>query len=1108
LAAQDRARLEELFHRLVGQSPSERKGFLASLPGADADLAPELEALLEACDASGPLDRLSEEMAPASLAELGDRPAALTGTSVGQYEIGELIGRGGMGDVYRARDTRLGRDVALKFLPAWLGRAPAARDRFLVEARSVSSVDHDNVCTLHDLGETDDGRLFLIMPYYAGQSLKQRLAEGPLRAERAVEVALQVARGLAAAHERGVVHRDVKPGNLLLTEDGRVKILDFGVAKLVDVHMTRTGETPGTASYMSPEQRAGDEVDARSDLWSLGAVLYEMLTGKRPAGPTAVRSALASVPAALAEIVERLLAESPDARYPDARSLAEDLAVLAEGREALSARPAPSAKRFIAELKRRKVFRVAAVYGVMGFAVIEVAGNVFPAIPLPEWTVSLVVWLVLLGFPVAVVLAWAFETSPGGGVRRTRSVRPAILDAIAALPARRRWPIGLAALVGSAVLVGAAWFAINRDWGVRAVPGSGTEEAPITIAVMAASSSDTSGLAEGLVGLLAPGLGNVPGLRVAPENLVTDAWRRRNRSIADSAAALDVAREVGVHGAVVVTTISAGSRLRLNANVYWTEADGESGASVQVEGVRDSLIELGDELAVQLAGNLSSGEGQAAALASRSTRSLPAFRAFLLGERELRNSDLAASTPHLRRAVTEDSSFALAWYRLDLACGQSSGSGCEGGEIEHAIANADKLPARERLLVLAKGDLWGSLSRLPQVEDAVRRSPDDAELWNLLGELYMHNGWRAGLGLRAADSAFTRAVELLPRDSDALNHRIEIAQAFFHDPLMSERRIEERERILGRVEDRLRHRLKHDLVFDFGDPTLPARLADVPTGSFYGFPFPLAHPLSAPARLLVEEIETARGNPLPRFPQFAEEITRGRFAAALQAGDTEERPPEDDFNLATRACRAYMLSLAGVELNGTPADRWLDPATTDPVAQREELVCRGGHAVDEGRWAEAESWLSDLEDGAFAADSTDRPYWTAPAAALRNYLAWRRDGADPVVIGRSMRLYLGHGESWPVRWWIGQMLRADGRPEEALGVFESYWLPPWLPASLERAEISAELGRHGEARVLYETVLTLWADADAPLQPLVERARAGLAGVGPTEAMTPTDPEQ
>jgi Tol biopolymer transport system component len=247
--------------------------------------------------------------------------AGLTGTSIGHYEIGELIAQGGMGDVYRARDARLGREVALKFLSAWLSQDPSARDRFHIEARIVSSLDHPNICTLLESGETDEGRLFLCMPCYLGESLKSRLVRGPLPPEESVEIALQAARGLAAAHQRGIVHRDIKPANLMLTDGGLVKILDFGVAKLADVSLTQPAQHPGTAAYMSPEQVAGNPVDGRSDLWALGVVLHEMLTGRRPFSDSPV----SEVPGPLGDIIARLLSFRAEDRYPDASALARDL---------------------------------------------------------------------------------------------------------------------------------------------------------------------------------------------------------------------------------------------------------------------------------------------------------------------------------------------------------------------------------------------------------------------------------------------------------------------------------------------------------------------------------------------------------------------------------------------------------------------------------------------------------------------------------------------------------------------------------------------------------------------------------------------------------------
>jgi serine/threonine-protein kinase len=314
--------VEELFHRLSPLDERSREQELTEIRQVDSGLGREVADLLTSHDSVGVLDELTVKLGGVPAAA-DNGPASLTGTRVRQYEIDALIGRGGMGDVYRAHDTRLGREVALKFLPEWLGRDPAARDRFVVEARIVSAIDHPNVCTLHELGETDEGRLFLVMPFYDGETLKRRLRRGPLPPEAAVDIAVQTASGLAAAHERGIVHRDIKPANLLLTAGGRVKILDFGVAKLADVGLTRPGERPGTERYMSPEQEAGGPVDARTDLWSLGAVLYEMLTGSTP--PKEGEPAWPEQTRGRHDVLKRLLAPSPDDRHADAAALLRDL---------------------------------------------------------------------------------------------------------------------------------------------------------------------------------------------------------------------------------------------------------------------------------------------------------------------------------------------------------------------------------------------------------------------------------------------------------------------------------------------------------------------------------------------------------------------------------------------------------------------------------------------------------------------------------------------------------------------------------------------------------------------------------------------------------------
>lgn len=267
----------------------------------------------------------------------------LIGRTVSQYEIVAKLGGGGMGVVYKARDIRLGRTVALKFLPPEWSHDEGAKQRFVREAQAASATNHRNICVIHNIDETDDGRLFIVMAHYEGETLKQKLERGPLPIAETVEIACEIAEGLAKAHAQGVIHRDVKPGNLMITDDG-VKILDFGLAKFADaLQLTVPGTTIGTVAYMSPEQARGEEADARSDVWALGIVMYEMLTGAAPfhggyqeatlhaikhdALP-ALRTARPDVPEPLERIVLRALEKDPSLRYQTVREPARELRLL------------------------------------------------------------------------------------------------------------------------------------------------------------------------------------------------------------------------------------------------------------------------------------------------------------------------------------------------------------------------------------------------------------------------------------------------------------------------------------------------------------------------------------------------------------------------------------------------------------------------------------------------------------------------------------------------------------------------------------------------------------------------------------------------------------
>lgn len=209
------------------------------------------------------------------------------GNTILHYRILDKIGEGGMGVVYKAQDTKLDRTVAIKFLPSQLQENDDEKQRFIQEAKTASSLDHPNICTIYEIGETEetartDSQMYIAMAYYGGGSLKSLIKKGKLPSDKAIDIAIQVSQGLARAHKAGIVHRDIKPANIMMTDHDEAKIVDFGLAKVANLNLTRSGSTLGTAAYMSPEQARGDSVDHRTDIWSLGVVLFEMLTGFRP----------------------------------------------------------------------------------------------------------------------------------------------------------------------------------------------------------------------------------------------------------------------------------------------------------------------------------------------------------------------------------------------------------------------------------------------------------------------------------------------------------------------------------------------------------------------------------------------------------------------------------------------------------------------------------------------------------------------------------------------------------------------------------------------------------------------------------------------------------
>ena len=631
----------------------------------------------------------------------------MIGQLVSHYEVVDKLGAGGMGVVYRARDVRLGRDVALKFLPEHLASSPTGRDRFVQEARAASALDHPNICTIYDIDEAEDGRTFIAMAFYSGKTLDELIESETVSFEQACSIISQVVSGLVSAHEHGIIHRDIKPSNILVTDTGVAKVLDFGLAKLSGSEdLTRDGSTVGTVLYMSPEQARGEAVDARTDIWSVGVVLYYLLAGQRPfrgpyegaivyeivnEEPRSIVDIHPGIPAELSAVVDKCLRKERDERWAEMRDLERALAPYA------SDQPHPLFDRD--QLAKKSILVGVAKFLGVGVGVPVIVYMLVMQLGLPFWVFLVAVVLCLIGIPAFYVADRADRSrskNRATPISRHFSTRNAALAGVSAF-------VILALVVGSYMYLRAAGIG---PFGTLISSGVVDENPMVVVGDFEHDDADST-IARSVVEALRIDLSQSRAFRVMDANTIGETLARMERSSTetlDAQTALEIATRESA-GLVVSGNVSRfGDGYLIAADLLQT-ADRSTLYSVRSTADDPSeLIRSVDNLSAKLRERI--GESikdvrETPPLYKATTSSLEALQYYSRGVKMHTAGNYAEAVELLKLAIAEDSSFAMAHRKMAAAYNQQ-------GLFDQAVAasiaafeNRDRLSRTERLLTEA-----------------------------------------------------------------------------------------------------------------------------------------------------------------------------------------------------------------------------------------------------------------------------------------------------------------------------------------------------------------------------------------------------------------------
>ena len=690
----------------------------------------------------------------------------MIGQTISHYRITEKLGEGGMGVVYKAEDTKLDRAVALKFLAPHLLRNDEARRRFEQEAKTAASLNHTNICTLYEIDEAD-GHTFLALEYIDGEGLDEIAARGPLPAAQAADYAAQTARGLAAAHAKGIVHRDIKGGNIMVTADGLVKVMDFGLARLTsDSRLTQDGTVLGTPAYMAPEQLEGIDVDARADVWALGVVFCEILAGRLPfeaeyhqallyAVMHEQPEPLADAPEELAAVVAKALEKDPAPRYADAAEMGAAIEAFVEADRG-SAATSPPPKQGGEWTSKQRLF---------GLPLVHVASGYDPA----TGRIRIAKGIIAIG-----------NVAVGGVAVGGVSLGVIAIGGVTA---------GIVSLGGVALALWMAFGAVTVGMdpqGVIAIGPEGTRVMEQTIVEQAASSEEESEppsvavmplvnssgdpdfeyFSDGMTDELINGLSKIKGLKVVARSSV---FRLKGQGLDVS----EIGERLNVGAVLEGTVRKAGDRLRITTQLINT-ADGFEIWSERYDAEMKDVFDVQDEICRAMVGALEAAllDDPSQPVVRAATQDPKAYELYLRGQshfQRLTEAEVEKSRPYFEEALRVDPNYALArvWlansytFRVARGIAPAEDLAAAEAELSKALQLDDSIALAHASMGAAQIRRWNWVSAQRSLDRALALEPGLA-IAHFFHSIFLRSAGRIDQALEAA----RQAVALSPLNSE------------------------------------------------------------------------------------------------------------------------------------------------------------------------------------------------------------------------------------------------------------------------------------------------------------------------------------------------------